>query len=128
MTRDLFKEYFYSGQMARPPKLSGQIPKLRADWQWSGEWWVTTDAVLTGAWEIPAVRKLVLFFVNPSDQSVTASLSIEPAQYNLLPGNITLAVVRDAGQPQYMSDVSLPLKTQIEFPAQTVTAWEIRSR
>ncbi len=48
--RWLLKRYFYAGQMARPPKLIGQIPRVTADWQWSGEWPVTTDALLAGAW------------------------------------------------------------------------------
>jgi hypothetical protein len=69
--RRRFNEYFHAGEMARPPKLQGDIPQLKADWQWSGEWWVTTDAVLTGAWGIPHAKRLVLLFVNPGDQPVT---------------------------------------------------------
>ena len=34
-------------------KLVGEIPTVTADWQWSGEWPVTTDAVMTGAWRLP---------------------------------------------------------------------------
>ncbi len=44
------RRYFYAGEMLRPPALTGDIPRVRADWQWSGQWWVETDAVLTGAW------------------------------------------------------------------------------
>lgn len=37
-----------SASCARPPKLLGEIPTIKAAWQWSGEWRVTTDAVLNG--------------------------------------------------------------------------------
>ena len=47
------RRFFYAGQMARPPKLVGNVPQVTADWQWHGTWPVTTDAVLTGAWELP---------------------------------------------------------------------------
>jgi len=32
-----------AGEMARPPQLGSEIPKVRADWQWTGEWWVSTN-------------------------------------------------------------------------------------
>ena len=47
------RRYFYAGQMARPPRLLKPVPRVTADWQWSGTWPVTTDAVLTGAWALP---------------------------------------------------------------------------
>ena len=31
------------GEMARPPQLGSEIPKVRADWQWAGEWWVSAN-------------------------------------------------------------------------------------
>ncbi len=71
--RARFNRYFSAGEMARPPALLGEVPKVKADWQWSGEWWVSTDAVLTGAWKLPTERRLALFFVNVSDTPVTAS-------------------------------------------------------
>jgi hypothetical protein len=74
-SRSKFSRYFYAGQMARPPKLAGDVPKVKADWQWSGEWWVTTDAVLTGAWRLPRENRLLLMFVNVSDAPVEARIS-----------------------------------------------------
>ncbi len=68
--RRRFAEFFHAGEMARPPKLEGEIPKVKADWQWSGEWWVTTDAVLTGAWRLGQTGRAVAFFVNTGDQAV----------------------------------------------------------
>lgn len=72
-----FSRYFSAGEMARPPKLLGSTPTVRADWQWSGHWWVTNNAVLTGAWQLPKEKRMVLFFVNVSDESVSAQ-----AQFN----------------------------------------------
>ena len=28
------RRYFYAGEMLRPPRLTGDIPTVRADWQW----------------------------------------------------------------------------------------------
>lgn len=75
--RARLSRYFYAGEMARPPKIAGELPRVKADWQWSGEWWVSTDAVLTGAWRLPKEHRLLLLFVNVSDSAVTASVAME---------------------------------------------------
>jgi len=124
-TRAVFQRYFYAGQMDRPPKLQGQIPTLRADWQWSGEWWVTTDAVLTGAWRIPGEKRAVLLFANPGDQPVTATLQIKPGSYGLAPGIARLKTTRDGIPSQSISETAIPIEQHVEFPAQSVIAWEL---
>ena len=58
------RRYFYAGEMARPPQPTAPPPQVTADWQWSGEWPVTTDALLTGAWTLPRENRLVLLLVN----------------------------------------------------------------
>jgi hypothetical protein len=75
--------FFSAGEMARPPKLLGQMPTVRADWQWSGEWWVTTDAILTGAWELPQEKRLVFLFVNVSDQEQPLRFQFRPGEYGI---------------------------------------------
>jgi hypothetical protein len=77
--RAQFSRYFSAGEMARPPRLSGSVPTVRADWQWSGEWWVTTDAVLTGAWQLPREKRMVLLFVNVGDESVSSTVPFDAA-------------------------------------------------
>lgn len=124
-TRAVFQRYFYAGQMDRPPKLEGQMPKLRADWQWSGEWWVTTDAVLTGAWRIPAEKRAVLLFANPGDQPVTATLRIKPGNYGLAAGKAKIKTSHDGVPSPSISDISIPIDQKIEFPPQSVIAWEL---
>jgi len=82
-TRARFSRYFYAGETARPPKLIGPVPTLGADWQWSGRWWVTNAAVLTGAWQIPKERKLMMLFANVSDEPVTATVRFDPVAFGI---------------------------------------------
>jgi hypothetical protein len=81
--RAKFSRYFFAGQMVRPPKLLQDVPRVKADWQWSGEWWVTTDALLTSAWELPAEHRLLLLFVNVSDAPVTTTVQGDLASWRL---------------------------------------------
>jgi hypothetical protein len=87
--RAVFSRYFSAGEMARPPKLLGSIPAVRADWQWSGHWWVTNNAVLTGAWQLPKEKRMLLLLVNVSDQSVPAQ-----AQFNATATGISSRALR----------------------------------
>ncbi|MFA7692209.1 MAG: DUF6259 domain-containing protein [Candidatus Hydrogenedentales bacterium] len=76
--RWVLRRYFYAGEMLRPPKLQEGVPWIKADWQWNGEAWVTTSAILTGAWTLPTEGKTVLLFVNVSDTPLTAYLEQSP--------------------------------------------------
>lgn len=117
--------YFYTGQMARPPRLLGDIPKLKADWQWSGEWWVTTDAVLTGAWTLPRERRTVLLFVNAGDEPVTAVVQDDRHSWRIreraLPKRLDFAGQVD---PAQKADTGLRLGKAFTFPPRQVRAWE----
>ena len=124
--RARLNRYFSAGQMARPPRLEGGLPKVRADWQWSGPWWVTTEAVLSGAWEIPEQRRLALLFANVSDQPVQAELKFEPAAYTLPAGKFraqTIMADAAAGKPERLE---APFNRTITFPARQVEALELR--
>jgi hypothetical protein len=81
-TRYKYRDYFYKGEMIRPPKLLDDIPTATADWQWfttPGQA-VTTDAVLTGAWRKTDGKgntvSAVFFFVNVSDDPITSRVAI----------------------------------------------------
>ncbi|MCL5098648.1 MAG: DUF6259 domain-containing protein, partial [Candidatus Omnitrophica bacterium] len=120
------RRYFYAGEMARPPRLSGPMPRLTADWQWSGKWLVTKDAVLTGAWKIPAEQRLVLLFVNMSDQPVSSILDFDPAQYGLADHTykcVTIKQPGDASEPQSRTG---PFKQSVTFAPLEAVAWELR--
>lgn len=71
------RRYFHAGEMARPPALSGSIPSVTADWQWSGTWPVTTSALLAGAWRLPRDRSFVVLFANVSDQAIAATVDYD---------------------------------------------------
>ena len=67
--------------MIRPPKFLDEIPTVTADWQWSGETIITTDAVLTGGWrktdESGKTLSAVFLFVNVSDETITSSVKVD---------------------------------------------------
>ena len=124
-TRWDFRRYFHAGEMARPPRLDGEIPKVKADWQWSGEWWVTTDAVLAGAWRILAEQRLLLLFANVSNQTVKAPFRFDPRAYGLKAGKIRRTVSRDGQRSADAASVSMPFSEEVELPARSVQAWEL---
>lgn len=123
-TRWNFRRYFHAGEMARPPRVSGVISKVKADWQWSGEWPVTTDAVLTGAWRLPAEKRVLLLFVNVSDATARATFQWDPQTYGLGTGTIRRTVSRDGGEPLLDAPLSMVSPGETELPAQSVLAWE----
>ena len=117
--------YFYAGEMARPPRLSGEIPTVRADWQWNGVAWVSTDAVLTGAWRQPLAGKLVLIFVNVSDQPVTARVTYDARPYGFSGPLVQVTKLSAAGRGEtFTSPPALARETT--FPPHTAWAWELQ--
>jgi len=122
-TRWNCRRCFYAGEMARPPRLTGAVPKVKADWQWSGEWWVTTDAVLTGAWSIPRERRRVFLFVNVSDQTVKTAW--DPCGYGLDEGRWQRRISRD-GQPADDPRPFVPAPVmEVDLPPQSTQTWEL---
>jgi hypothetical protein len=117
------KDYFYRGQMARPPRLAGQIPTVTADWQWHGTWPITTDAVMTGAWQLPGEHKVVLLFANVSDSPFASELAFQPREYGLRGDLLTVTTMAPdgtKGTPQAKGPV-----LKVELPTRSVVAWEI---
>jgi hypothetical protein len=121
------RHYFWMGEMARPPKLSGDIPKVRADWQWAGEWWVETDAVLTGAWRLPQEGKLALLFVNVSDQPVTVTVAFDGRTYGFQQPMVTVTALRAEGKGRG-EKLPVNFRRPLPLPPRTALAWEITSR
>ena len=118
--------YFAAGQMARPPKLLGQIPTVTADWRWSGQWPVTTDAVMTGAWALPDEQRLALLFVNVSDQAVSAQIDFDAARYGLSVDRVHVAKLTAEGAEK-STVMPSAFNKQLSFPPRTGWAWEVRS-
>jgi len=118
------KKYFYAGQMARPPRLTGDIPKVTADWHWHGEWPITTNAIMAGAWMIENENKIVLLFANVSDEARSFHVNFDPSRYGLQ-GEKLQAVRVTPGQSQNKVDINTVGKIAVEFAPRSVFAWEI---
>ena len=118
------RRYFDAGRMARPPKLIGKIPTVTADWQWSGVWPVTTDAVLTGAWEQPARKKVVLIFVNVSDKPVTAQVPFDASSHALPGEKVRLTRITSDG-PGRAESAPARFTRKILFAPEKAWAWEV---
>lgn len=120
-------QYFYSGEMARPPWLRGTIPTVRADWQWQGVAWVTTDAVLSGSWHLPSARRLVLLFANVSPEPVTAEVDFDATAYGYSRSPVRLRILTSSGMGDVMN-VSPRVRRLSTFEPQSLSAWEITAR
>jgi len=118
------REYFYRGHMARPPHLAGAVPTVTADWQWSGEWLVTTDAIMTGAWRIPQEGKVVLLFANVSDDPYAGRLDLDPADYGLAGGSLKVTAIQPDGTQRPLT-VEAVDRADVELPPRSMIAWEI---
>jgi hypothetical protein len=120
------RRYFYAGEMARPPRLTGPIPRVTADWQWSGVWPVTTDAVMAGAWRLPREKRIVLLFANVGDQPVKARVEFDAAEYGLA-GTLRVARLPAGGQGAQGAQFDSPaaISREVEFPPRQTWAWEL---
>ncbi len=118
------KDYFYQGRMAHPPKLTGQVPTVTADWQWRNEWPITTEAVMAGAWQLQKENKVVLLFANVSDSPLAVGLEFDPQDYHLPDKPLTVTTMAPDG-PQGPPAL-LPMgPRQVELAARSIVAWEL---
>lgn len=123
--RARLNRYFYAGEMARPPRLTGNLPRVKADWQWSGEWWVTTEAVLAGAWKIPAERRLALLFVNVSDAPVETELRFEAGAYGLAARQLTARKISASGQAGVIEKWPRACQQPLVLAPRQAQSWEL---
>jgi len=124
--RHRLRRYFYAGEMARPPKLVGEIPKVTADWQWHGEWPVTTDAVMGGAWALPKENRLILLFVNVGEAPVTARLDFDAHVYGLEAEKLHVAKHTAEGSEESFSSPPA-VQRELTFPPRAAWGWELTS-
>jgi hypothetical protein len=123
--RSRFHRYFYAGEMARPPRLEGTIPKVTADWQWSGQWPVTTEAVLTGAWHLTGQRRTALFFVNVGDEPVTARLRLDPGIYGIRAKWLKVQVTRAGEQDTQVKRLPAAFVQPVTFARRQAQVWDL---
>jgi hypothetical protein len=131
--RHALRRYFYAGRMLRPPQLSA-VPQVKADWQFalvSGDDWVTTDAVMSGAWALPGERRAVLLFVNVSDEPVTATFDFDAqrdlaaAGYDKRGAQLRARVLTNEPYPTTPEALPARRKVTLTFPARQAMAWEV---
>ena len=118
------RRYFYAGTMLRPPVLTG-LPQVKADWKWQGECWVTTDAVMTGAWALPNERRMALLFTNVSDEPVVTKVSVNARNYGIGANRLQRSVISGPGEPVQSEMVSNRFQREETFAARQAVAWEI---
>ncbi len=123
------RRYFDAGEMARPPRLVGEVPRVTADWQWAGVWPVTTDAVMAGAWHLADEERLVLLFVNVGDEAVETRVEFDAAEYGFAESILLREIALDAGEAGNVSDEATAsparLSRQTTFPPRRAFAWEL---
>jgi hypothetical protein len=122
------RRYFYAGEMARPPKLEGHIPRLRANWEWyaAGDTpWVTTDALMCGAWRMRRENCLVLLFANVSDEPIETTVRWNAADYGIVTSAATGTLLDDERE---ILSYSLPDRYEgaWTFPAQKALALRVQ--
>jgi len=124
--RARFSRYFSAGEMARPPRLLDAVPTVRADWQWSGEWWVTTDAVLTGAWQLPKEKRMVLFFVNVGDEPVPNQVHFDAAANGIRGRGFRAQRSTADGTKTEWEKWPAVFDRATTFPPRQAEAWELK--
>lgn len=120
-----YRSFFYAGEMARPPRLGGDIPAVRGDWQWSGECWVETPAILAGAWRLPSENRLVMFFANVSEQPVSASFTFDASTYGFDEKPVHVSVARERDGVAESFGLANHEQRNIAIEPASITAWEI---
>jgi hypothetical protein len=129
--RYLLREYFWAGEMARPPELSGEVPKVTADWQWSGPWPVTTDALFCGAWRIAdqARSRVAVIFANVLEKEISTELPFTGEGYlpGLTPGARLHLTARNEEGLLDTSEEKPPFRRRITLPPYQALALEIEA-
>jgi hypothetical protein len=94
--RYALRDYLADGEMARPPRLIGDIPNVTADWQWHGVWPVTDRAVQAGAWRARDGR-LALIFVNVTTGTLSFDLDFNGKDYGVTGNKLRLTPRTETG-------------------------------
>ncbi len=121
--RHKFREYFYKGEMSRPPLLLGDNPRLTGTWSFTGNPSIVfTDAVRTGAWRIPGQNKAILMFANSSNETLELKLAVNLQELGFEPSRII--VVRHSSDGSTQNIGAFP--NDIHFEPEEVFVLEIQ--
>lgn len=125
--RHALRRYFHAGEMARPPRMEGTVPRVTADWQWRGTWPVTIDAIQTGAWLLPDERKLAMIFVNVGDAPLSATVDFDGARHGMRGDRLALTEITADGCGKPVA-VGASFKKEIALPPRSARAWELLAK
>ncbi len=120
------RRYFYTGEMARPPRLTGKIPQVTADWRWGSGRVITSPAAGSGAWRIPAKKTVVLFFTNVADEPVEATLDLDASEYGLTAATVQVTPHDGTATPGKRFETSNRFQHTLTLPAKSAVAWELK--
>jgi len=123
--RRALHDYIVDGEMAHPPVVVGDVPTVTADWQWSGKWIVTTDALLTGSWRARDGR-LVAIFANVSDAPISVTWRFDGAAQGLRGPRLVVARRTETDVSESLTDLRFDRPLTVE-PRQVV-AFELRDQ
>jgi hypothetical protein len=85
---------------------------------------VTTDSLLTGAWQLPDEQRLLLLFVNVGPDPVSAHVPIDCSEYGLDTPQVHVVAIGVAGAPAPRTE-SPQFDMPLALPARTALAYEV---
>ena len=125
LLRRKLRRYFYAGEMARPPRLVGHRSRPSAP---TGSGAASTGSPPTPCSPAPGIsrpaRRLVLVFVNVSDQPVTAQVDFDPRPYGFAGSTVSMTRITPAGKDESVSE-GLQALREATFPPRSAWAWEM---
>ena len=102
----------------------GQVPTVTADWQWHGEWPITADAIMTGAWQLQDQSKMVLLFANVSDGPFAGHFEFDPSEDDLSGTSLAVTPITPEGAKDQFK-IQATDRPEVELAARSVLACEI---
>ena len=123
--RSALTPFLSGGRMLRPPALIGDIPEVTADWQWVGNWPVTTAALQVGAWRSRDRAESVIIVANTSDAPVSVDYVVDAAELGFAAGSVLTATPLDAERPYTPERWAAGSRQSWAVPGEAVRAWVV---
>jgi hypothetical protein len=124
-TRYKLLDFLAWGRMARPPVVRGDIPKVTADWAWSGKWVVTESALQKGAWWAQDGR-LLLLLVNVSGEPLSTELDFDGTAYGWAREAKVKVVTRQPDGSEATETQACRFRLPISLEARGIVALELK--
>ena len=118
-------DYFYRGEMARPPKFLDPIPSVTGDWRWSGNPTpVTAPSVRAGCWTLNDKSRAILIFSNVAKEAFRSRVAVSLDELGFDPAAAELRRVDSEGKRSEKLPISA-LNEPFDFPALETWGLEI---